>query len=243
MSVSFFKMYLLTSNTMLELQMYKIAVYSVVFPQVKINLSMKSNESRYWVCKMFGQQDTNTPSFNPQDQKVLQTGKDIEPNPSKAKDWEISSTKRTVWVPVENRNSMMTQKDESTPQTRHKGSETVHSLTPNNQCALAWQHQMSFRDTAHKTHTPSIKTTLPYPHKLWGVRQRVSVWLTRPHNPVRAHPVLVIIYRNVVSHERWSAALLPNFTLTQNKLAILHKNASVIKLSGPHLVFICSVFA
>lgn len=44
-------------------------------------------------------------------------------------------------------------KENSKPQLKYKGSDTVHYLTPNNQCALAWQHYMSFWGFAHKTHT------------------------------------------------------------------------------------------
>ena len=88
----------------------------------------------------------------------------------KGTDWKISSTKRTVWVPVDNRKSTRTQKTTPTPQMRHKGSEIVHSLTPNNQCALAWQHQTSFWGTAHKSHAVNknnfaLSTQVPSPYK------------------------------------------------------------------------------
>ena len=83
---------------------------------------------------------------------IRKSGRDIQANPLKGSDWEISSTKRTVWVPAENGNSMMTQKTTQLLRWDTMGSETVHSLAPNNQCALAWQHEMSFWGSAHKTH-------------------------------------------------------------------------------------------
>lgn len=66
----------------------------------------------------------------------------------KGTDCEISSAKRTVWVFVKEEKRCG---DSKATQMRHRGSETVHSLTPNNQCALAWQHWISFRNNAHKT--------------------------------------------------------------------------------------------
>lgn len=115
----------------------------------------------------------------------------------KGTDCEISSAKRTVWVFVKEEKRCG---DSKATQMRHRGSETVHSLTPNNQCALAWQHWISFRNNAHKTLDVNNNFTqssllLPYGSIKQSATKVLFWWILS--GTFRAQPKLVAFFTHV----------------------------------------------